>query len=221
MNPKGLLRLNFLFLSGCCLLAAAPATWADSPAPPILQNGGFNTGSLSGWTTFLTVNGTVGGSFGLPNVIMFSTTGPGIPSYAAQFQAGDVVYDPQAPGGEGGGIYQTFSCVAGMYAISADVATTDITSQNNGNGGVFTLLMDQTVVAGWNSALINPGQTLRDNLSGTLFLTGGSHTLTLQVTRPAQIGTYYGQTPLSTWTISWSRQCPKRRRYGMAWRGCW
>src|SRR5579872_1663773 len=92
----------------------------------IIYNGDFETGDLSGWTTFSTPNGSLGPS-GLPAVTQFDVPGMGTLSDAAQFQVGEVAYN-QATGhtAQGGGIYQTFNVSAGQYIISADFAAYSI-----------------------------------------------------------------------------------------------
>jgi hypothetical protein len=198
MSLRLISRRTGVLVSLFCLLGAVAASKGASPPPgPILQNGGFDTGSLSGWTTFVTANGSVGGGFGLPNVTSFDTAGTGTVSASAQLQVGEAVYNG-ATGhtSQGGGIYQTFNCIAGIYFISADVAAYSIDPYVNSEAGLFLLSVDQTTVASIDFGQISTGQTLRDALSGSLFLSPGAHTLTVEITRPWVDGSNYGDTPL-------------------------
>ena len=68
-----------VFLAAC--VAALAVTLVASAAP--VPNGDFETGDLTGWTTFTTTNGTIG----TPAVVPFDTTGSGA-SNAAEFNVG-------------------------------------------------------------------------------------------------------------------------------------
>jgi hypothetical protein len=83
-----------VFLAAC--VAALAVTLVASAAPVV--NGDFETGDLTGWTTFTTANGTIG----TPAVVSFDTTGTGA-SNAAKFNVGRQVLGSGAP--EGGGIH--------------------------------------------------------------------------------------------------------------------
>lgn len=171
-------------------------------AQNLLDNGGFATGDLSGWTVFLTANGNLGSAIGLPNVIPFDVAGTGTPSNAAQFQASQVTFQPFTLDG-GGGIEQTFNSSTGEYIISADIASTDINTRsdlNNSDPGSFFLSIDGTTVASvlWTGDIINPGQTMRGILNATVQLTQGPHQIAIEVEREALAtdGGYFGYTPL-------------------------
>lgn len=160
----------------------------------IIDNGDFETGDLTGWTTFMTPNGSLGPS-GLPAVTQFDVPGTGTLSDAAQFQVGEVAYN-QATGhtAQGGGISQTFNVSAGQYIISADFAAYSIDYYENGDGGLETVSVDSTTVGSVQFGAINTGQTLRGDVQGILNLTGGTHQITIEFTRPWLNGGY-GDTP--------------------------
>jgi hypothetical protein len=151
-------------------------------ATPIIVNGDFETGDLTGWTAFTTPLGTNGGP-GFPNVVSFDTTGTGA-SFAAHFDVGSAI----TPSGEqGGGIKQTFLApVAGTYAFSAAIASQDDKSGAgpNADAGAFSLLIDGITIAtddlgGFSTRF----QILRGSLNGTDVLGVGSHTIALEITR--------------------------------------
>jgi hypothetical protein len=189
------------------LLLTSPAVRGQAnplliPNPPILQNGDFETGNLTGWTNFVTANGNVGSGFGLPDVVAFDVAGTGTASDAAQFQAGQVSFN--RGDSEGGGIYQIFNCPAGQYTISADIAAQNDYSLVNGDAGLFTLLINGLTVTsvqlGASNRVqvgaINPGQILRGTLDATVTLNQGSNEISLEITRIALNGNVYGQTPV-------------------------
>src|SRR5215469_11867190 len=68
----------------------------------LISNGNFATGDLTGWTPFVTANGTNGS--GLPVVVSFDTTGTGA-SNSAQFNVGEADFPVGVQ--QGGGISQT------------------------------------------------------------------------------------------------------------------
>jgi hypothetical protein len=171
MSAQRLLRLLTLF--GLVGLLARPAR-ADS-----ITNGGFETGDLTGWTPFVTANGS-----GLPDVISFNATGTGA-SFAAHFDVGEVTFTGLLQ--EGGGLTQTVVVpVAGLYTTTAAIASQDdADGQVNGAAGVFSILIDGTLVAsddlgGFSSSF----QILRGSLSGSINLAAGPQTFEILITRP-------------------------------------
>ena len=143
-------------------------------------NGDFETGDLTGWTVFTTANGTLGA--GYPQVILFDTNGDGTETYSAKFQAGR-----SSNGGrhEGGGIFQDINLSAGEYTVSANAIAADAgTLFGNGSAGRFELLVDGVVVAKHNFGAINPGKTLRADLTGFVTVAEGTHEIRFRITRP-------------------------------------
>jgi hypothetical protein len=163
------------------LATAAICTWASFCGAQIIYNGNFETGTLSGWTTFTTPNGSLRPP-GLPAVTQFDVRGSGAPSDAAQFQVGQVNHGLTQ---EGGGIYQTFNVSAGQYVISADFAAYDSDGTfGNVEAGVETVFVDSITVGTLDFGQIYPMQTERGIVQGTLVLSGGTHQITIEFTRP-------------------------------------
>lgn len=106
-------------------------------ATPLI-NGDFEAGNLNGWTTFTTVNGTLGTGF--PNVVSFDTNNDSVATNSAQFRVGQVSFQSGVYGG--GGIYQMVSLGAGSLSISADIAALGGPVVSNLSGGLFELLLD-------------------------------------------------------------------------------
>jgi hypothetical protein len=145
-----------VFLAAC--VAALAVTLVASAAPVV--NGDFETGDLTGWTTFTTANGTIG----TPAVVSFDTTGTGA-SNAAKFNVGRQVLGSGAP--EGGGIHQSVNTAAGEFDVSADVAVRlEAAAEIDASScGSFELLVDGAVVAGHDFGNCDGGVTERSTLS--------------------------------------------------------
>src|SRR6476659_9855554 len=92
------------FAAVMALVAAVTSAKAD------FINGNFQTGNLTGWTTYTTTNGTIG----TPSVVTFDTTGGG-PSLAARLQVGQVTF--QSGVHAGGGLLQNLNLGAGAYTL--------------------------------------------------------------------------------------------------------
>jgi len=165
------------------LIAAVPAMAQVN----LIQNGDFATGNLSDWTVLLTSNGSLG--LGLPDVVPFDVTGSGTASDAAQFQAGVVRLGvPGSLAQQGGGIDQTFDCSAGSYSFSADIAAKNSGLVGNADAGLFTLLVDGTPSDSLNLGPIDAAEILRNTLEATVYLSQGSHQLSIEITRPLPAG---------------------------------
>ena len=120
---------NLVVLLAALALLAVSAGQADANT---ITNGDFETGDLTGWTTFTTAGGTVG--TGYPQVVSFDTDNDGIGNNADTDD-------------EGGGIYQDIVTGAGPITISADIAVLLVTTAgDNADGGLFELLFDGAVV---------------------------------------------------------------------------
>jgi hypothetical protein len=142
-----------------------------------IVNGDFETGALLPWTTYTTTLGTIG----TPQVVSFNTTGTGA-SLAVQLRVGNVF-----SGDGGGGISQNFTSEAGLFSVSADIASYT-TSRQNFEGGLFSLLLDGTVLDWFDFGQIDADTTERASLSYSGSIAAGSHTLRIQAQRPASTG---------------------------------
>jgi hypothetical protein len=174
---KLLLTVLFALTAAVAVLAAPTAAHVGNT--PIV-NGDFESGDLSGWTTFTTANGAIGA----PGVVLFDTTGTEV-SKAAQLNVGLITYPPFL--NEGGGIYQTVNA-AGSFSLSADIAAANVRpvgSGDNGECGFFELLLDGSVVASHDFGSCDAGATVRSTLMATgLSLSPGSHEIRIRITRP-------------------------------------
>ena len=154
-------------------------------ATNLLTNGDFETGVLTPWTAFTTVNGTNG--TGLPAVNSFDTTGSGA-TLAAQFDVGEATFDTTQ---QGGGLTQGFTApAAGTYNFFANIASQDDPDGLvNGNAGTFSILIDGTTLTSDNlGAFATANQIIRATLSGAVALAAGGHTFEILVTRPFTSG---------------------------------
>jgi hypothetical protein len=142
------------------------------------MNGDFQTGTLDGWTTFTTTNGNIG----TPAVVSFDVTGFG-DSLAAQFNVGQVIFQSGGPS-RGGGIFQSFTHDGGDLMVSLDIAA-EANTNNNASGGVFSLLIDGTVVDSHDFGFIPVNAIERSTLSSVVSgLAIGSHEYRILITRP-------------------------------------
>jgi hypothetical protein len=163
---------------------AVAAFTASAASAASVSNGDFETGDLTGWTTFTTANGALGD--GLPVVTPFDTTGAGA-SNAAEFNVGQASFegvgnlDPQ-----GGGIYRSVTTGTGLFTISADTAALNRNANtSNASCGLFELMLDGSIVASHDYGRCDASATLRFTLTATgLALTAGSHEVRVRITRP-------------------------------------
>ena len=141
----------------------------------LIVNGDFESGNLTGWTTFATSAGTIG----TPAVVSFDTTGSGA-SNSAQFLVGRLT-GTGTP--EGGGIYQTFAFGGGSILLRADIAARDPNASGNSSGGIFELLVDGIVLDTFDFGSIAGNSTERGSLDYAGSLGAGSHELRVRMTR--------------------------------------
>jgi hypothetical protein len=161
---------------------------ATGAAQAQLINGNFATGDFTGWTLINTSNG---GS-ALTQVTLFDTAGTGVPTYSAEFEAGEVSGGEGGGGlGQGAGISQDVLLGAGQLGISLDIAAT--TPGNNADAGTFELFLDGKVVASHAFGGISVGQTLRSTLDYTGTITAGTHDIAIEILRG--YGAEYPDTP--------------------------
>lgn len=160
-----------------------------SNAQATLINGDFQTGSLSYWTTYTTANGTLGS--GRPTISNFDVVGSGLSSSALGLSVGYLAPPCSFPGvlcpfpNEGGGIRQTESFSGGLTSLQADVAVANSTLYGglNGDGGIFSLFLDGLLLDSFSVGNITAGTVRRGHLDFTSFVSAGSHTLEILVTR--------------------------------------
>lgn len=150
----------------------------EAKANPLV-NGDFETGDLTGWTTFTTTNGTLGPGF--PNVVPFDTNNDGINSLSAQFRVGQQSFIPGQF--SGGGIFQNVNLFAGDLTIEANIASL-AGSIGNASGGLFELLFDGVVLDSVNFGSISANQTKFDLLTNVSNIVAGMHEIRFRVTRP-------------------------------------
>ena len=143
-----------------------------SHLPPV--NGDFETGTLAGWTPFLTANGTQRSA---PTVVSFDMDGDGTPSSVARFQLGsaDGYYG-------GGGIYQAIHLAPGTYTVSADIAVGDMGSFGGvDTPGRFELLVDGVVKDTHDFNPVPPYLTLIASLAVS---SADPYEIRIRITRP-------------------------------------
>lgn len=145
--------------------------------------------NLETWITYTTPNGSFGQGF--PSVSIFDVNGDGVGSSAFSLSVGYETAPCSFPGftcpwpTEGGGIRQTTVFQGGQTALHADVAVANSTASGgyNGDGGTFSLFLDGVLLDGVSFVDIVAGTVLRGQLDFTGFISAGSHTLELLVTR--------------------------------------
>ena len=157
-------------------------------AVQVLTNGTFDTG-VTGWTSFVTANGTITDPPSPPvgppmseqaTTRLFDVTGSGA-SDALFLNAGGESFTGTQ---QGGGVTQTFSTVGGVATFSADIAAW--TRANSLGIGLLSVLLDGVLMDSHdfgNADGSSGAVTLRSTLGFTTDLSAGSHTLTLLATR--------------------------------------
>jgi hypothetical protein len=148
-----------------------------------IDNGGFQSGNLSGWNVVVEPNTNV--SFGFPRVESFDVDGDGEASGAMRVRLGRS--DTDLFGGTVA-IEQQLLLEAGDYTFSADVASQSLETFGNSGPGNYELTFDGQIVdqVMLNGTSIAPSQVIRDSLEATLTnVQAGYHTLRLTVGRGA------------------------------------
>ena len=151
----------------------------------ILNQTNFENGKMAPWETFLTPNGTMGGT-GLPMVVPFETGKDGQESMSLQFKVGQVRYDPDNEPEQGGGLVIRITTETGNLNLSAHVAVTYHSPKDKRNlaGGLFQWVMDEQVIASHDIGPIEKGGILRHHLNTHHPVNAGVHTIRLRITRP-------------------------------------
>lgn len=181
------MRFNAHFV-GSAMLALASVD--NCQAVPLLTNGDFETGDLTGWTVFDTTipPGNVGENFGLPDVVSFDVTGSGA-TQAARLQVAHAnVSDPSA----GGGLTQSILLSSpGLLSVNVDFAALG----SNADGGTFMLLIDGVSIDTFAVGDISNSAVVRGALSGSLPVIAGNHSISLEAERFFLNGSALGDTP--------------------------
>ena len=157
---------------------------ADSePAPRLatsVNNGDFETGNLSGWTTFTTSNGVA-----VTYVTPFDTNGDNVATYSARFGVGQYVYQgDDYP--EGGGIFQSVNLVKGDLSITADIASNHPYSHCNLSGGEMQLIVDGVIADTHDFGVVCNYETKRSTLHANISIdTVGTHEIRFVALRAA------------------------------------
>ena len=154
-------------------------------AQPIIKNGEFEKGDLTGWTVFTTPNGTLGGP-GFPGCVEFDVTGDGVPTNSLTVKVGQQDYQAEGPTLAGGGVATTVGLEKGRATVTADIAASysSPTDRRNLAGGLFEIVFDGTVIAHHDFGPIENGTTQRFTLKGTTPVSSGSHEVRIRVRRP-------------------------------------
>ena len=155
------------------LVALLALVAAQAGATNLIVNGSFQTGDFTGWTLGTTSNGTAGAGF--PVVAAWPLGGMN----AWEGEVGEVNFDGTQ---QGATLTQSFTAAAGsadhLYRLGSTAPYA-----GNADGGEFTILLNGTQIAQYDSGSINQGQTLNGILSGTGSLVAGTNTLQIDITR--------------------------------------
>ena len=165
-----------VWFSGLLATLACAGFVGRGHAAPLLVNGDFEAGDLSGWSVSTTANGLLG----TPQVLEADMRA-GVRSRALRLVAGQAEYaEGQA---EGGSISQRFEVnTDGLYRISADFAVLGRQYANH-DAGTFSLLLDGITVATRSLGGIDQQGTLLGSLDYSGALSAGQHDLAILVTR--------------------------------------
>ncbi len=170
-------RLIFFVSIGWLLLAG-------SASANLITNGDFETGDLTGWTTFTTAEGSNGA--GLPDVMMFDTTGSGA-SNAAVFEVARTTLGTDF---EGGGISQMVNILTFQPALelSIDVATF-AADGDSGTGAIYEVFFDDDLVFEIDqSGSISALDVVRDSEEGVIFdVAAGTYEVKVQITTDLEL----------------------------------
>lgn len=159
------------------LAAFAAAMVVSTPvqAAQLLTNGDFAAG-LAGWTLTTTANGVANHA-----AATFDVTGSGVQS-AGELKVGVVDFNFDVPPA-GGGFLQSFTSTGGPGVFSASIAALG-GSDNNIQGGIFSVLLNGVEKDSFTVGLINVNAIVRSTLSFTDALLVGTNTIELRAVRP-------------------------------------
>jgi hypothetical protein len=165
-------RFMPLVLVSLLIVAAGSAS-----AGNLLVNGSFQDGNFTGWTLGTTADGTAGQGF---PIIACWPPDPCLNS--AKYEVGQVNFNPGVF--EGATISQMFTSGGGMTTLSVMWAAMGDGVHTNGEGGLFELILDGTILASHDVGQIGPTDLVNGTLTDTLNLSAGTHTFEVDILRP-------------------------------------
>ena len=155
------------------LLALLAVVAAQAGATNLIQNGNFQSGDFTNWTLGTTSNGTAGAGF--PVVAAWPLGGMN----SWEGEVGEVNFDGTQ---QGATLMQSFASTGGAATISMDwLASAPFAG--NADGGEFTIILNGTQIAQYDTNNIDQGQTLNGILTANANLLNGSNTLEIDITR--------------------------------------
>ena len=105
---------------------------------PLIKNGDFEKGDLSGWTVFTTPNGTLGG-LGFPGCVEFDVTGDGVPTKSLTVKVGQQDYQADSAPLAGGGVATTVWLEKGRAIVTADIAASYFIANRSTESGWWSV----------------------------------------------------------------------------------
>jgi len=157
------------------VLVAMLALVSAQASANLLINGSFEQNNFNGWTIGTTSNGTWGEGF---PIVAPWPLGGGL--NAAKGEVGEVNFDGTQ---QGGTLSQAFMSGAGAGTVSMMYAAMGDGIHTNSDGGEFTLMLDNTILAQFDVGTITANQIISGTLSANVNLSAGPHTLEIDVTR--------------------------------------
>jgi hypothetical protein len=161
------------------LLAVAPAASAQ-----YIVNPDFETGSFAPWSVVPTANGSSVST----TLVTYDIDGPGpaSASKAASFCVGR--NNPSTtPGGIT--ISQTIHDPGGLeLRVSVDWSVRAFVNVYNASGGLFELLFDGQVIGQATAPVLSPGQAVYGQITGTVQVPIGDHSVAVRITRTVLAG---------------------------------
>ena len=163
-------------------VAIAVFALAGSAMGQLITNGDFETGTLSGWTVANTENGV-----GAPgSVVTVDIDGPGPlnPSQAATFMVGQAVFASGVQ--EGIEMSQQIPLQAGVtYTFDMDWSAQRLSTSNNSQGGVFTVIVDGNQIAQQAAGTVSASVPKYGHINAQYTpAASGTATLVIRITRP-------------------------------------
>jgi hypothetical protein len=167
------------------ILMLALAGVASGALAQSFVNGDFTGGDLTGWTITPTANGQTLTQDVIPFDIDFG--GPLGMSNVARFRVGQVA--PQSGVPAGIEFTQVLSLISGtQYEVSFNAAAYRNSATNNAQGGIFDLIVENTVLATWAAGGTSSATTNSSLVSGQFVAGGtGNFNIGVRIQRPFTI----------------------------------